>query len=232
MTRVSRPHAGLRAAALAAALAALTALAAPAVHAEGAFAQLYAARPPAGSSFVRLVNPGTDPIKVKLANGPEQEIGPKQRASSYAIVKGGQTFDVTINGKPAGAFEVGPDTFNTLLPTPGAARPFQVLDDTNGNQDALKAEIRFYNLAKDCPAGSLTVVSGPTLFADVVTATSKARAINPVTASLTATCGQAVSQTWALPALQPGDHYSLFLTGSATAPQLSGQTGRTDAYTR
>ncbi|MEE7567049.1 cell division protein FtsQ, partial [Xanthomonas sp. Kuri4-3] len=34
------------------------------------------------------------------------------------------------------------------------------------------------------------------------------------------------------PALQPGDHYSLFLTGSAQAPQLQGQLSRTDPYTR
>ncbi|MFJ1301431.1 alginate O-acetyltransferase AlgF [Pseudomonadota bacterium AL_CKDN230030165-1A_HGKHYDSX7] len=222
----------LLAAALAAAALSATAPAAAQAPAEGAFAQLYAPRPPAGSSFVRVVNPGTAPIKVKLANGPEQEIGPKQRASSYAIVKGGQSFEIRIDGKVAGSLQVQPDSFNTLVPTPGAAQPFKALDDSNGNQDALKAEIRFYNLAQDCPAGSLTVANGPTLFADVAPASAKARAINPVTASLMATCGQAVTPAWPLPALQPGDHYSLFLTGSAAAPQLSGQTGQTDPYTR
>ena len=41
--------------------------------AEGAFAQLYAARPPAGSSFVRIVNPDAVPLRVQIANGPAQE---------------------------------------------------------------------------------------------------------------------------------------------------------------
>lgn len=200
-------------------------------QAEGAFAQLYAPRPPAGSSFVRLLNPGESIIKVKLANGPEQEIGPKQRATSYAIVKGDQDIDIAIDGKPASKIRVWPDTFNTLVPTGDKAQPYQVLDDSNGNQDALKAEIRVYNFAKDCAAGSLAVANnGPALFSDVAPGTSKARAINPVTASLTASCGQASSTAWALPQLQPGDHYSLFLTGSAQAPQLSGQIGRTDPY--
>ena len=58
----------LLAAALAAAALSATAPAAAQAQAEGAFAQLYAPRPPAGSSFVRVVNPGTAPIKVKLAS--------------------------------------------------------------------------------------------------------------------------------------------------------------------
>ncbi|MRU32325.1 cell division protein FtsQ, partial [Xylella fastidiosa subsp. multiplex] len=51
-----------------------------AAHAEGAFAQLYAARPPAGSSFVRVVNPEVGPFRVQIANGPSQEIGPTKPA--------------------------------------------------------------------------------------------------------------------------------------------------------
>jgi alginate O-acetyltransferase complex protein AlgF len=35
-----------------------------------------------------------------------------------------------------------------------------------------------------------------------------------------------------LPALQPGDHYSLFLTGTASAPVLQGQLSGTDAVSR
>ena len=64
-------------------------------HAEGAFAQLYAARPPAGSSFVRVLNPGTEPLRVKIANGPEQTLSGNTIASSYAIVKGQTDFTVT-----------------------------------------------------------------------------------------------------------------------------------------
>lgn len=72
-----------RNAALAVALAAMAGNAA----AEGAFAQLYAARPPAGSSFVRIVNPAATPLRVQIADGPAQEAGAAKPATTYAIVK-------------------------------------------------------------------------------------------------------------------------------------------------
>ena len=61
-------------------------LAGPAM-AEGVLSQLYAPRPPAGSAFVRVVNPSAESLKVQISNGTVQAIGPSQLASSYAIVK-------------------------------------------------------------------------------------------------------------------------------------------------
>jgi alginate O-acetyltransferase complex protein AlgF len=147
---------------------ALTALAGNAA-AEGAFAQLYAARPPAGSSFVRIVNPDATPLRVQIANGPAQEPGAAKPATTYAIVKGNQPFTVQVDGKPAATLQVAPDTFSTLIPKrDGGTLTFAVIDDSNGAQDALKAELRFYNLAADCAAGQLSVSpSGPVLFQDV-----------------------------------------------------------------
>lgn len=162
-----------RNAALALALAAIAGSAA----AEGAFAQLYAARPPAGSSFVRLVNPDAAPLRVQIAGGPAQEPGAAKPATTYAIVKGNQPFTVLVDGKPAASLQVAPDTFTTLIPrrTDGKLT-FAVIDDSNGAQDALKAELRFYNLAADCPAGQLGVSpSGPALFQDVKPGASAAR---------------------------------------------------------
>ncbi|WKL54745.1 alginate O-acetyltransferase AlgF [Pseudomonas kielensis] len=206
-----------------------TCLAGPAM-AEGVLAQLYAPRPPAGSAFVRVVNPSADSLKVQISNGTVQAIGPSQLASSYAIVKGNETFSVTLDGKPAGQLQVAPDSFNTLVPQDGK---LQVLDDSAGSDDALKAELRFYNLASDCPKGSLAVADGgPVLFADVAAHSTTARAINPVSASLSAGCGKATAEKLALPQLKPGDHYSLFLTGSATAPVLRGQLSSTDLYAK
>ncbi|EHK66183.1 alginate O-acetyltransferase AlgF [Achromobacter arsenitoxydans] len=200
--------------------------------AEGVLAQLYAARPPAGSSFVRVVNPHVKPLQAQIAQGPAQEIGPDRQATTYAIVKGNQSFDVRIDGKLAGTLQVAPDTFNTLVPRRDGGRlSFSVIDDSSGAQDALKAELRFYNLAADCPAGQLSVSpSGPVLFKDVEPGASAARAINPVSATLAAGCGAAASPTLPLPALQPGDHYSLFLTGTPQAPVLHGQVSGTDPY--
>ena len=203
-------------------------LAGPAMAAEGVLAQLYAPSPPAGSAFVRVVNPSADTVKVQVSNGTEQAIGPAQLASNYTVVKGDQSFAVSLNGKPAGQLKVAPDSFNTLVQHNGE---FQILDDSNGNEDALKAELRFYNLASDCPKGSLNVADGgPVLFADVAPQTTVARGINPVSASLTAGCGKATSKKLPLPALKPGDHYSLFLTGSAAAPVLRGQLAITEGY--
>ncbi|MGE8655398.1 MAG: alginate O-acetyltransferase AlgF [Achromobacter sp.] len=216
------------------ALALALAIAGGAAHAEGVLAQLYAARPPAGSSFVRVVNPETGPVRVQIANGPSQEISPTRPASTYAIVKGNQPFNLLLDGRPAASVQVKPDTFTTLVVRrDGVNLTYVAIDDSNGAQDALKAELRFYNLAADCPGARLEVSpAGPTLFQDVKPGAAAARAINPVSATLAAGCGTVVSPSLALPALQPGDHYSLFLTGSATAPILHGQSSATDPYTK
>ena len=202
-----------------------TCLAGPAM-AEGVLAQLYAPRPAPGSAFVRVVNPTPDTLKVKISTGTEQAIGPAQLASSYAIVKGDEPFTVTINGKSAGQMTVKKDSFNTLVQQDGK---FQVLDDTAGSDDAMKAELRFYNLASDCAKGSLSVADGgPQVIADVAPNSSGTRAINPVSASLTAGCGTALAEKLVLPQLQNGDHYSLFLTGSAAKPVLKGLLSSTE----
>ena len=136
-----------------AAVAAVTAMGA-AAHAEGKFAQLYAARPPAGSSFVRVVNPDNAPLKVKIADGPVQTLSGEKIASTYAIVKGNTTFPVSLDGKTVATLKVAPDSFDTLIPhREGGKTVFTVVNDGGGSQDALKAELRFYNLAGGCTSG-------------------------------------------------------------------------------
>jgi alginate O-acetyltransferase complex protein AlgF len=49
-----------------------------------------------------------------------------------------------------------------------------------------------------------------------------ARAINPVSAKLVGQCGAAASAALPLPTLAAGDSYSLFVTGDAAKPVLSG----------
>lgn len=216
------------------ALLALTGLSAlAAAHAEGTLAQLYAARPPAGSSFVRVVHPDAGALRVKIANGPEQTLSGARPASSYAIVKGDTPFNILLDGKSAGPMKVAPGSFTTLVPRQdqGGAMRFTAIDDSGGSQDALKAELRFYNLSKDCAEGALQVASsGPALFKSVAPGASASRSINPVSAQLGASCGKATSAAIALPQLQPGDHYSLFMTGTADAPVLRGQASATDTY--
>ena len=226
-------HPGLRTLWRASACALLVAAAAPCVQAEGAFAQLYAARPPAGSSFVRVLNPDAAPLRVKIANGPEQTLSGDTVASSYAIVKGETEFVVTLNGKASKPMKVAPDSFTSLLPeTSGDPSQLKALDDSAGaSQDALKAGLRFYNLSRNCGEGKAGIApAGTPLFTPVAYGASAARAINPVKATLVGSCGQVTTATISLPALQPGDHFSMFLTGSANKPVLRGQRSTTDGY--
>lgn len=197
-------------------------------HAEGKFAQLYPAKPPADMAYVRMVNPGSAPLKVKVAGSSEQAIGPEQLATTYALVKGSTAFAVSVGGKRVGEWTVKPGSFNTLVAQDGS---YALIEDVVGSDNALKAELRFYNLAADCPKGRLNVADGgATLFADVAPASTVARAINPVSVSLSAACGEVQAPKWALPALKAGDHYALFLSGSAQAPVLRGVLGVTDPY--
>ncbi len=212
----------------------LPAFSAPAMAEEGALAGLYAPRPPAGSSFIRILNPGEAALRVKIADGPEQELHGDTIASKYAIVKGGTPLIIEIDGMKNPAIEVGPDSFTSLVPkqTNGAIS-FTRIDDSSSGGDALKAELRFYNLATDCPAGELKVSpSGPVLFSAIAPEGVASRSINPVRAELVASCGTTPSASLALPRLEPGDHFSLFLTGTAEKPVLHGQVNATDTYQR
>jgi hypothetical protein len=201
---------------------------------EGRLAQLYAARPPAGSAFVRVLNPGGTVLKAGIANGADQNVGPATRATRYAIVEGGKPFSVRVAGKARTQPAVAAGSFTTLvLDASAAAKPLNVLEDGGGSSDALKAEIRFYNLAGNCGQGKLAMADkGAVVFPAVAAGRSAARGINPVKARLVAGCGGKDSTAVELPALQPGDHYSLFLTGTANAPVLQGQLSGTDAVGR
>ena len=209
-------------------------VAVPALAQEGALSQLYAPRPPAGASYVRVVNPLPAVLAVRVAKGPVQRLGGKAPAGTYAIVPGGQRFGVQIDGKEVARLEVRPDSFSTLaLRREAASYALTVIDDTADTEDALKAELRFYNLAAGCSAANLLLApAGTAVFSAVAASASAARSVNPVRASLAGQCGDAKTAPQSLPHLEPGDHLSLFLTGSSAAPQLVIQPSRTDPFTR
>jgi len=210
--------------------AALLGAALPTVaQAEGKLAQLYAPRPPAGSAFVRVLHPDSTAVQVQVGKNTPQALGADKLASSYNVVKGGEPFSVSIGGKLVGELTVAADSYQSLLLQGGK---LLVLDDSAASDDALKAELRFYNLASDCPTGQLQVQGGPALFSEVKPASSQARAINPVSANLSAGCGAAQAKALALPQLQPGDHYALFLTGNASQPVLRGELAGTAPLAR
>lgn len=198
-------------------------------QAEGKLAQLYAPRPPAGSAFVRVLQPEAAPVQVQIGKHAPQALGADRLASRYNVVKGGEPFRVSIGGKVVGTLSVAAGSYQSLVLEGGKLR---VLDDSAASDDALKAELRFYNLVGDCPSGLLQVEGGPTLFTEVPPTSSQARAINPVSASLSAACGSAQAKAVTLPPLQPGDHYALFLTGSASQPVLRGELAGTAPLAR
>ena len=202
------------------------------VAAEGVLAQLYAARPPAGSSFVRLGNPLPTAVATQVAGASKQTLGRGAVAGRYAIVQGNRPFEVRIDGKLAATLSVKPDTFNTLvIGKQGGRYVLTAIDDSGGNQDALKSELRFYNLAGACAGARLRLGSGDaTVFDAVAPSPAAARTVNPVAATFSASCGKGPAAHWSMPATQPGDHYSLFLTGTAAAPVLRGQLSATEPY--
>ena len=82
-----------------------------------------------------------------------------------------------VDGKPAGALQVAPDSFTTLVARrDGGKVTLARIDDSGGAQDALKAELRFYNLIPGCAGAALKVSpQGPTLFDDIKPQTAAAR---------------------------------------------------------
>lgn len=200
---------------------------------EGALSQLYAARPPAGSSYVRVVNPEGKVLAVRVAKGPVQNLGGQTPAGSYAIVPGGQKFSVRVDAADVD-LQVPPDSFQTLLlQRSSKGYVFFPLDDTGDTEDALKAELRFYNFASACPEAKLVLSpSGTPVFRAVAEQASAARSVNPVRAAVAGQCGAEATAAQQLPAMQPGDHLSLFLLGTGKAPLLVIQTNRTDAFKR
>ena len=201
---------------------------------EGALSQLYAARPPAGSSYVRVVNPESPALAVRVAKGPVQSLSGQTPAGSYAIVQGGQNFSVQVGNTEITGLQVRPDSFQTLvLRRSGKRYAVTPVDDTTDTEDALKAELRFYNLTRACPQAALVLSpSGTAVFPSVAANGSAARSVNPVRAAVAGQCGKVNTPAQQLPALQPGDHLSLFLLGTAEAPVLVMQTNRTDAFKR
>ncbi|MFG1463948.1 alginate O-acetyltransferase AlgF [Xanthobacter sp. DSM 24535] len=214
-------------------LAALPCLAAGEALAQATpLTRLYAAKPPAGSAFVRVLNPTGAAVTVALGDGAKTPLGPDgPRASVYRVVRGGTAVNVSVDGKPTSGTAIpAADGFTTLVLVPeGPNFRLEPLTDSTEGRDDLKAMLRFYALAPGCTA-TLAVADGPTVFDAVPPMASRQRAINPVDASLVGRCGDVASAPLKLPQLKAGDHYSLFLVGTAQAPVLAGQNDETEPY--
>lgn len=192
--------------------------------------KLYAARPPEGSAFVRVVSGLEQPAAVGIGADKAETLSAADGAATvFRIVKGDTQVPLSVDGAELPEkLSVPADAFVTVLLRKDGdkIKATPVVDSTQG-QDALKVELRVYNLVPAC-AAAIVIASGPEVFNGVETDSTRRRAINPVAATLEGRCGEAASKPLTLPALKAGDRFSLFLTGTAARPVLHGQIDRTE----
>lgn len=191
-----------------------------------ALGQLYPAKPPEGSSFVRIVNPAVEAVKVSIAGVAEATplSASGNITSNYRIVNPERPVQVTINGKPVlNVGKIESNNFITLiLKKSGEEYSLAALQDATQGHNALKADLRVYNLVPGCIA---TVIANKDIkvFTDLPEGGTLRRAINPIKVEFTARCASGVeSLPLSPPQLQPGSRYSLFITGIPAKPILSG----------
>ncbi len=207
----------------------------PGAAQQAPLARLYAAQAPAGASFVRAVNATGLALRVGVGAGaaPQTLAARGRVATTYQAVDASRPLTLTVNGAPAGPpLTLAPNGYATVvIRADGAGHALQTITDAAANQDGLRAELRFYNLAPACLA-RLDVADGPSVFERVPEGQSRQRAINPVAATVVGQCqaGYGGGQRLTLPDLKPADHYSVFLLGGAGATALAGQLAQTEAY--
>ncbi len=190
--------------------------------------KLYAAKPPQGSAFIRVISGVDESVKVGFSPLEEITLSGENPMTAFRLMKGGTDARISLDGQAIGdTIHVPEDAFMTILvfKQGGQWKNAVILDQTRGHDD-LKAELRFYNLVPGCNA-ELTLSSGPNVFTEVVPGESKRRSINPVAADLQGKCAAVTSATLSLPTLKAGDRFSLFLKGAPDKPVLGGQIDQT-----
>ena len=204
-----------------------------ATHAQE-IARLYAPQAPAGSSYVRVLNPEAQNRRVTIGRNPADILhGNQKPASDYRVVDAAGDLIITLDGRTLPPLKIAAGGFYTVVlpPTP-IQTPALIADATDGRND-LKAELRFYNLIANCDA-ALRLQDGAQIFSGVNTNQAARRSINPVRASVSGQCSNGASNNAAaastLPPMKSGDRVSVFLTGTVAQPRLSSQVDATAAY--
>ncbi len=207
------------------------ALASSAMAQQPALAQLYPAAPPAGSSFVRVVNPLQESVKFSLSGMDESKpiSAHGNIASSYKIVNPDKPLQIGVNGKVLpDAIAIEPNKFLTLvLGRNGETFKVTVIPDATQGNNALKADLRAYNLTSGC-VSTIIANKETKVFTDIPVGGSSRRMVNPISVEFVAQCGKTMSEPLAAPPLQPGSRYSLFVTGNETNLALTGKTDTVD----
>jgi hypothetical protein len=191
------------------------ALAAPlAAHAQP---MLYAQRLPEGTVYIRLANAlpadasiGTDFAgTVKLGADGAARISPYYVAGSAGgkvvtlqVTQGGKTLPVTFTPK-SGAFV-------TVVVQEKGGQPEAAVITDHPEYNQLKARLTFYNATPDCTGASLAQGS-QAIFKGMAPDSVEARSINPVKATVVASCGGEHAKPLDLGELNAGGLYSVWL---------------------
>ncbi|MGA9912469.1 MAG: cell division protein FtsQ [Paraburkholderia sp.] len=220
--------------AMAAAVAATALLSAGMAHAAADdVASLYGPQPPADASYLRVLNASSQAVRVALAGSEAPQTLAPGAVTRFSVLTQGTPARVTVDGKVLADAAGSANATANATPRAGDAVTVALRHDTKGwhatrivgryeRVDGLKATLRAFNFASGCSAKIGVDGNGPTVFAQVAAGAQDARAINPVSAKLVGQCGAAASAALPLPTLAAGDSYSLFVTGDAAKPVLSG----------
>ena len=199
-------------------------------------ASLYGPQPPANATYVRVVNLATQSARVTLPGSEAAQTLAAGASTRLSVVTPGTPLRVTVDGREpvqataadaAGAVSASDATagqaITVMLTRESQGWRATRVANPQERLDAMRATLRVYNVAGGACAGKIAVAdNGPTVFAQVPAGTQQARAINPIAARLTGSCGNATTAPLQRPTLAAGDSYSLFLAGDAAKPVLTG----------
>ncbi|MGL6245954.1 alginate O-acetyltransferase AlgF [Pseudomonas sp.] len=191
-------------------------------------AQLYAPKLPEGSAWVRVVNPSDTAMQVQVGQGASFALSAQATvASPFQVVDSRQPLQVTVNGREIKDLSAPKSAWVTLILDSDPTRaPRLVIDPPLRGKD-LRAELNVYNLANGCEKAGVKLANHAPVFNQVPFNGQAQRTINPVQATLVASCEQNNSLPFKLAPFKAGDRYSLFLVGSRQAPRLIGLVDQT-----
>jgi len=192
--------------------------------------RLYATKPPPGYAYIRVVTGSDSDVPRVQVNSQDLRISEATGTSSYRAVAGNQPLNLSVNGSTVSKDLVpGAAAYLTLvISKTNSAWTVQTVDEGQSSGDGLKAKLRFFNLAPGCTA-TLKIADGPTIFQQAAFASVVSRSINPVTAKLEGSCGEA-NASLTLPQLRAGDYYSILLRKDSERLRLTGQLDETEPY--
>ncbi|MGA3252399.1 MAG: alginate O-acetyltransferase AlgF [Paraburkholderia sp.] len=196
-------------------------------------ASLYGPQAPADASYLRVLNASSQAVRVALAGSEAPQTLSPGAVTRFSVLTQGTPARVTVDGKvlvdavgsanaTANATTRADDAVTVALRHDAKGWHAMLIVGRYERVDGLKATLRVFNFAPGCSARIGVDGNGPTVFAQVAAGAQDTRAINPVSAKLVGQCGAVASAALPLPALAAGDSYSLFVTGDAAKPVLSG----------